>query len=56
MFNIQNLITMEEYLKWQIEELRATVALQEKIIQQLVGEKRKELKLKRNKREKEKYI
>lgn len=42
---------MEEYLKWQIDELRATVALQEKIIQQLIGKKRKELK--RNKREKE---
>ena len=44
---------MEEYLKWQIEELRATVALQEKIIQQLVGEKRKELKTKRNKKKNE---
>lgn len=51
MFNIQNLYTMEEYYKWQIEELRATVALQEKIIHQLVGKKRKELKTKRNKKE-----
>ena len=32
---------MEEYYKWQIEQLRATVAKQEQIINQLVNDKLK---------------
>lgn len=30
---------MEEYYKWQIEQLKATVAKQEEIINMLVGKK-----------------
>jgi hypothetical protein len=30
---------MEEYYRWQIEQLRATVAQQERIINQLITEK-----------------
>lgn len=32
---------MEEYYKWQIEQLKATVAQQERIINQLVNDKLK---------------
>ena len=34
---------MEEYLRWQIEQLKATVAKQDKIIQTLTKKKAKEL-------------
>jgi hypothetical protein len=30
---------MEEYYKWQIEQLRATIAQQEKIINELLNDK-----------------
>lgn len=32
---------MEEYYKWQIEQLKATIAQQERIINQLVNDKLK---------------
>lgn len=32
---------MEEYYKWQIEQLRATIAKQEEIINQLINDKSK---------------
>ena len=32
---------MEEYYKWQIEQLKATIAKQEQIINQLVNDKLK---------------
>ena len=32
---------MEEYYKWRIEQLEATVAKQEEIINQLIGDKLK---------------
>lgn len=34
---------MEEYYKWQIEQLKATIAKQEAIINQLIGKKLQEI-------------
>lgn len=36
---------MEEYYKWRIEQLEATVAKQEEIINQLIGNKITELNI-----------
>ncbi len=36
---------MEEYYKWQIEQLRATVAQQERIINELLNKKAEERNL-----------